>query len=387
MDTHTHTPLTTTPQVGSYLATEIWDRTVFRPTQYGEGGACPPLMDLVLWLRNATLDTQAYYINPRALPPPTGFRWPHVPRSPAQNVSAADAAEAARADAALDPVSGAAIGVVRQLMASLGLTTHYVYDVVWALAGEHRVLVCDLRVVQTCERWNMRLQDGMLLALGYVSGTMFLLSAVRLSVISNLIVGFGLWSISSAGVMYVCYGYSPFCAPLVLTCLVRDLYTTFEYIFPRSLTVPYAMFSPSMTHPDIISVCETWLTTNCLTKCVDKPFLYRDWSDVLAWAAAELDSDALSAQLSSLSASMPFGLADGVPAALEAKRNVYRIGDASTVTSNRICAMLRSYTVMPAMVLAVTALLLALQVSTFAFTLAYSALAVIASLAISIFTD
>jgi len=382
----THASLTTTPQVGSYFATEMWDRNVFRPTQYGEGGACPPLMDLVLFLRNATLDTQAYYIQPRALPPPTGFRWPRVPRSSPPNVSAADVAAAASADAALDPVSGAAIRVVRQLMVTLGFTTHYVYDVVVALVGEQRVFFCDLRAVQTCERWNMRLQDGVLLALGYVTGTMFLLSAVRLSMLSNLLVGVGLWSVSSAGVMYVCYGYSPACAPLVPTCFVRDVYTTVESIFPRSLKVPYALFRPTATNPDMLKVCETWLTTDCLTKCVDAPFLYRDWSDILAWAAAELDSDALSAQLSSLSASLPFGLADGVLAALEAKRNVYRLGDAPTIAANRLCAVLRSYTAMPAMVLAVTALLLALQVSNFAFTLAYSALAVLASVAVSIFT-
>jgi len=364
----------------------MWDRNVFRPTQYGEDGACKPLMDLVLFLRNATLDTQAYYIQPLAPPPPSGFRWLRVPRSPAPNVSAADAAAAAREDSALDPVSGAAVAAVRQLMAALGLTMHYVHDVVVALMGQEKVLYCNLRAVQTCELWNMRLQDGVLLALACVTGMMFLLSAVQLSILSNMLVAAGLWSVSSAGVMYVCYGYSPFCAPLVPTCFVRDVYSTVESIFPRSLKVPYALFSPKATNPNMLKVCETWLSTDCLTKCVDSPFLYRDWSDILAWAAAELDSDALSAHLRSLSASLPFGLADGVPVALEAKRNVYRLGDAPTIAANRLCAVLRSYTAMPAMVLAATAILLALQVSNFAFTLAYSALAVLASVAISIFT-
>ena len=374
-------------EVGSYFATEMWDRDVFRPTQYATTGACPPLMDLVLFLRNATLDTQAYYVNALAPPPPTGFRWPEVPRSPAPNISAAEAAATARMDAALDPVAGAAVAAVRRLMTVLGLTVHYVHDVVMALVREQQLFQkCDLRSVQTCERWNMRLHDGVMLAIGYVSSTLFLLSAVRLSLLSNLLIGLGLWTASTTGVMYICYGYSPRCAPLVPTCFVRDVYTTIESIFPRRLTVPYALFKSTATTPKMLEVCQTWLTTDCLTQCVDAPFLYRDWRDVLAWTAAEIDSDALSEQLRSLSASVPFGLADGVPASLEMKRNVYRLGDAPTVSANRICAMLRSYTALPAMVLTATALLLALQASNFAFTLAYSALAVVASVAVSVFT-
>ena len=380
--------LTTNAQVGSYLATEIWDRNVFRPTQYAEGGACPPLTDLMLFLKNATLDTKAYYVEAVPPLPPLGFQWPNISRSPAPTVSIEEAA-IAHADATLDPAAGAAVAFTRRLMVGIGLTAHYVMDVAVAVTHEGELFQsCNLRGVQTCDRWNMRLQDGVLLAIGYAGGTMFVLSAIRLSLLSNLIVGVSLWSVSTTAVMYVCYGYSPTCVPLVPTCFVRDVYTTIESIFPRSLKVPYTLMNPeTVTTPNLRTVCESFLTTDCLTECTDTPFMYRDWRDVLAWAVAELDSDTVEQELRSFTDTVPLGLADGVSASIEMKRNVYRLGDAPTISANRICAVLRSYTAVPAMLIAVMAILLVLQLSNLAFTLVYSVLAVMASVLVSVFTD
>ena len=310
-----------------------------------------------------------------------GLRWPVVPRSPAPNATAADG------DATLDPVTAASVGVVRRAMTAAGLTAHYVMDVCMAVGSETLFFArCNLRSVQTCERWHMRLQDGIVVATGYAGSVMFLLSAVRLSLVTNMLIAVGLFSLSSAAVMYLCYGYSPRCVPLVPTCFVRDLYTTVEAFFPRQLRVPYALLHTNMHSALLRETCTLWLTPDCLARCVDVPFLYRDWRAVLAWTVAELDSDALELELQSLAALAPLGIADGLTPLMEMKRNVYRLGDPSTISANRICAVLRGYTAVPALILAAMTVLLALQASNLVFTLVYSALALVASVLVSVFT-
>ena len=56
--------------MGSYAATEMWDRNVFRPTPFSETDACPALWDFVRWVSNISADTQAYYTEGPPPPPP-----------------------------------------------------------------------------------------------------------------------------------------------------------------------------------------------------------------------------------------------------------------------------------------------------------------------------
>ena len=367
--------------VKTHYTTELWNRNVFKPA--AAGVACPPLLELLEFVQSVAADTRAYYQQPSPAPPPQSLRdaWPVVTRS-ADPVTQA----APDWDNTLDVVSASATWAMRRLASTVGLTTHLVHDIITSMVREAQLaMVCDLRAVQTCSAWTVRLQDGVLVVTLYTVLAGFVLSVLNLSPLMYItLMAVEMFVLFPTAVMYICYGYSPFCWPLLPTCMIADVYSMIEEVFPRVLTVPYVMYARTVSTPARLEACNVLLRVDCLTPCSDEPFDYNDWQDILAWGAAELDVGAVDAAVQSVAS---IGLLPQMAKKAQTKRNVYLFADASTISANRICAFTNAYKAIPVLLCVLLGASMVFAVVRILMTFVYATVAIFASLAVSIFTQ
>jgi hypothetical protein len=79
--------------------------------------------------------------------------------------------------------------------------------------------------------------------------------------------------------MYITYGYSLTCAPLIPTCLLRDLFDIIDYILPEKIEWPEELVD--------FAGCKS---AHCMRSCVtDTTVGFRAWQDHLAWLMCEVD--------------------------------------------------------------------------------------------------
>jgi len=88
--------------------------------------------------------------------------------------------------------------------------------------------MCNLIAVQTCSKWNVSIGNGLLVVSTYFFVIFLLLSAFKLDFCAVFAVPF-LW------VLRLCCGYSWTCVPLLPPCLIEDIYTTTQALFPKHI--------------------------------------------------------------------------------------------------------------------------------------------------------
>jgi hypothetical protein len=99
--------------------------------------------------------------------------------------------------------------------------------------------------------------------------------------------------------MYITYGYSLTCAPLVPTCLLRDLFDVVDYILPQELEWPEALVD--------FNGCRS---VSCMRSCIsDTTVGFRAWQDHLAWIMCEINDSWSVDQALTYSSTDPFRLA------------------------------------------------------------------------------
>jgi hypothetical protein len=77
--------------------------------------------------------------------------------------------------------------------------------------------------------------------------------------------------------MYVNYGYSPTCLPLIPTCLLGDIFNLVDWLLPESVEWPDAL----VTEPTCTSV-------RCMRSCTDDPLVgFASYNDHAAWIMCE----------------------------------------------------------------------------------------------------
>ena len=90
-----------------------------------------------------------------------------------------------------------------------------------------------------------------------------------------------LFACSVAVFMYVTYGYSPTCVPLIPTCLLSDLFGLLDWLLPESVQWPDAL----VTRPGCASV-------SCLRSCTDDPIIgFASYNDHAAWIMCEANQE------------------------------------------------------------------------------------------------
>jgi hypothetical protein len=147
-------------------------------------------------------------------------------------------------------------------------------------------------------------------------------------------------------VMYMSYGYSPFCVPMIPVCIMDDLLWTVNSLFPDFIELPSSMYRSNAC----LANAQDYINKDCLIKCTDPKFNYTHWYDVGAWWAVELHLEEPFQRYASfvLSADDVENLEDQIILKLACLDQ----NDSSLITGNRICAALSLYKLLPYILLA-----------------------------------
>jgi len=286
--------------------------------------------------------------------------------------NASTSSQPMRSNAALTPASDAQVTIHEPLVSgmmwlldqgasALGLRKTLFYDVVYSIFYEiENNIVCDLEAVQTCSKWTVSMGHGLVVILVYFFVLIVLLSAFKLETFSMFAVPF-LWIM----LFRVCYGYAWTCAPLLPLCLFEDLYTTISAVFPKHLQIPQTLWRDTSCAD--LGVVEP----ACLKTCQDEPFAFNDMQSVVAWALAETGANV--SQAVSVARRIPTVNATILREQLLRSEKVLEDNDDSLVSSNRLCAAINSYRLVPYIALAFLALALLVLVLRVVLSLCFSA--------------
>jgi len=164
---------------------------------------------------------------------------------------------------------------VEDRLASFGFTRQFVIDQSIALPGFLvNLTVCDNESVMLCTKHRYTI---------YVSGVVIGLTYLGISIVCRLlgipfIDTFLFWSYPFM-VMFYAYGYSPFCIPMIPTCLVEDILSLIDWILPERIVYPNALQTSSGCIDNVnITNKET-----CIRSCQSYGFEYVGVDANIAW--------------------------------------------------------------------------------------------------------
>jgi hypothetical protein len=193
------------------------------------------------------------------------------------------------------------------------------------------LIQCNFTRIQTCEGrhslfWSALQSLLIVLLLGIIGRILDIPYIDALLVVASIPI-----------FMYITYGYSLTCAPLIPTCLLRDLFDIVDQLLPTSLEWPEDLV-------DSIG-CRS---TSCMRSCINDPIVgFKAWQDHLAWIMCEIDKEWSTRQAMTFPQGDPFRAA------------VLRKCDASTdsmLAAQRICFSVTIVRSMPLILLILMAL-------------------------------
>ena len=133
------------------------------------------------------------------------------------------------------------------------------------------LIKCNFTRIQTCT-------DRRSLFWSVVQTTVFLIvlaiaiKALQIPYADIFLLGFAMFMF-----LYVTYGYSPSCVPLIPTCLLRDLFEITNWLLPVSIQWPDSL----VTQPNCMSV-------SCMRSCsTDQIVGFASYNDHIAWIMCE----------------------------------------------------------------------------------------------------
>lgn len=197
---------------------------------------------------------------------------------------------------------------------------------------------CDLERVQTCSGWKVKLTNASI-----VAGVYFLFIYVLLFQFNLSLVAVMLAPTFPLVVLYIAYGYSLMCVPLVPPCLILDVYQTLEAVVPVHIDLPILMYK------DATCAHKSTVDANCLFSCQDAPWLYTSWEDPFAWILAELGQGAADIAFDVLQY-VPFYDLDGptnLRSVVAIKTALIEQNDPGVMLASRVCALTSSYLILP----------------------------------------
>ena len=146
-------------------------------------------------------------------------------------------------------------------------------------------------------------------------------------------------------VMYVTYGYSPFCSPMVPVCIYDDFLWTARLLLPVHAELPLVMYKNISCAP----VRSAQINPDCVRTCEDEIFGYDTWYTVLAWWSVEFNvQDFLLRFVNGI----PRVIVseddyDALTAQVALKARALLDADEGLVLVNRVCASLGLYMILP----------------------------------------
>tara|TARA_B100001540_G_scaffold284144_1_gene276205 strand:- start:10377 stop:28151 length:17775 start_codon:yes stop_codon:yes gene_type:complete len=197
---------------------------------------------------------------------------------------------------------------------------------------------CDFYAVQTCSRWNVKLLHGIVIMTCYFSLWMIFWNTMK----QPLVVAFT-FPLFTLMVMYLCYGYSPMCVPMVPICLVEDVLHTLQFFFPKYLFVPTPMIKTSEPNCDPSSL---FPEVRCVKDCLAVPLGFDNWKPVFAWGLVEIGGVVQTVVVNHVHW-IPFMDHQRLRDLVIEKEVVLERGGDDMVNANRLCAVVNLYRLAP----------------------------------------
>jgi hypothetical protein len=147
-------------------------------------------------------------------------------------------------------------------------------------------------------------------------------------------------------VLFYSLGYSPFCAPLIPTCIGDEIIEMFNFLIPVRLYWPRSLQMKAGCIDDA-----SIAASDCIVSCSAHPFNYVGWAEPVAWTVCELNLDVcleIHLWLSTQSfAASPGSIFHDVSNALWRSHAVLSHADADPITAFRVCTTLTSWRTIP----------------------------------------
>jgi hypothetical protein len=311
-----------------------------------QGNSCPPLANLLRNTDRAFSHIGVSYSKKNERTPVSSVQdaWVAVERRSDVNVSWADY------DALLvseGVVTASVLWFIEFLMSLFQASPNLVFDVSASAIEELLTAVqCDFESVQTCSRWRVHFFSALVVVSVYYLALYVLFSAVGLAL--PVIVAIG--AIVPV-VLYVSYGYSPLCFPTIPVCLYDDILWSLKQVMPKHIELPAVWYN----NETCTSYNKTMATMGpCIRKCSDRPFSYLEWYDPLSWWAVDFNFHAWLAWATSESfVSVLFSedIKYDIQSVMDFRLKVLGSQNDELINTNRICAALSTYKLLPFLML------------------------------------
>ena len=238
------------------------------------------------------------------------------------------------------------------------------------------MLACDIDAVQVCSQWRVKLLHSVIL--------MSVLSCIAFVWMNQLQVGFMamfLVLFFGSGIMFISYGYSPLCVPMVPICFGDDLLHALQTAFPKVMYVPTALLHTARSE---CAANQLKYNASCIRSCREASLEFDSWQGVLAWTAAEAGFSETVLEYSDF-----LLFVDNVKLRrlTQEKRNIMRHADADLQNANRLCAILHAYELLPAFFAFILVVAVVTVLATFLPALIYPMTNVFTALVVSIFAS
>jgi hypothetical protein len=240
-----------------------------------------------------------------------------------------------------DVVTGAALWLVDYVLGLVGLQRRDIYDVMAAVIEEvPHVVRCDMKAVQTCSKWKKHALHVILILLVYFLAVYVFCASVGLGGLALMLA-----AVFPYAVMYLSYGFSPFCPPMVPVCIYEDFLWTVRLLLPVHVELPLVMYK----NVSCIPVRNAPLHPDCLRTCEDDMFGYNSWYTVFAWWGVEFKVQDFVLRVVNLIPRLIVSQddCDALAAQVELKARALLDADEGLVFANRVCAFVGIYMALP----------------------------------------
>jgi hypothetical protein len=240
-----------------------------------------------------------------------------------------------------DVVTRAALWLVDYLLGLVGLRRRDIYDLIAAAIAEvPHVVRCDIKAVQTCYKWKKHALHVIAILAVYFLALYLVSLALGLGAPAILLL-----TLFPYAVMYMTYGFSPFCTPMVPVCIYDDFLWTARLLLPVHVELPLVMYKNVSCMP----VRSAPIQADCLRTCEDEVFGYSQWYTVFAWWGVEFNVHEF---LLRVVGGVPRVLVseddyDGLAAQVALKARAMLDADEGLVLANRVCAFVGLYMALP----------------------------------------
>jgi hypothetical protein len=157
--------------------------------------------------------------------------------------------------------------------------------------------------------------------------------------------------------MYIAYGFSPFCPPMVPVCIYDDFLWTARLLLPVHVELPLVLYKNISCAP----VRDAPIHPDCLRTCEDDMFGYSYWYTVFAWWGVEFNVQDLLLRVVSAIPRVVVSQDDydALSAQVALKARALLDADADLVLVNRVCAFVGLYMALPYLCIFIVFILIA----------------------------